>query len=80
MLKKLLLTLKYGEKKARAVLSTVLVLIVAGLILMILGIVKSSLIMLGGGALLMIAGLLVLFSFSFVDIDVSMADKGKNTY
>lgn len=79
MLKKLLLTLKYGEKKARAVLSTVLVLIVAGLILMILGIVKSSLIMLGGGALLMIAGLLVLFSFSFVDIDVSMADKGKNT-
>ena len=79
MLKKLLLTLKYGEKKARAVLSTVLVLIVAGLVLMILGIVKSSLIMLGGGALLMIAGLLVLFSFSFVDIDVSLADKGKNT-
>lgn len=78
MLKKLLLTLKYGEKKARAVLSTVLVLIVAGLVLMILGIVKSSLIMLGGGAVLMIAGLLVLFSFSFVDIDVSMADKGKN--
>ena len=77
MLKKLLLTLKYGEKKARAVLSTVLVLIVAGLVLMILGIVKSSLIMLGGGALLMIAGLLVLFSFSFVDIDVSLADKGK---
>lgn len=79
MLKKLLLTLKYGEKKARAVLSTVLVLIVAGLVLLILGIAGSSLLMLGGGAVLMIAGLLVLFSFSFVDIDVSMADKEKNT-
>ena len=79
MLKKLLLTLKYGEKKARVVLSTVLVLIVAGLVLMILGITGSSLIMLGGGAVLMIAGLLVLFSFSFVDIDVSMANKEKDT-
>ena len=79
MLKKLLLTLKYGEKKARTVLSIVLILIIAGLVLLVLGITGSSLIMLGGGALLMISGLLVLFSFSFIDIDVSMADKNKDT-
>ncbi|MBR4144747.1 MAG: hypothetical protein IKU06_04705 [Lachnospiraceae bacterium] len=79
MIKKLLLTLKYGEKKARTVLSIVLILIIAGLVLLVLGITGSSLIMLGGGALLMISGLLVLFSFSFVDIDVSMADKNKDT-
>lgn len=79
MIKKLLLTLKYGEKKARTVLSIVLVLIIAGLVLLVSGIAGSSLLMLGGGALLMISGLLVLFSFSFVDIDVSMADKNKDT-
>ena len=77
MIKKLLLTLKYGEKKARMVLSGVLVLLIAGAVLLVLGIVKSALIPLGGGALLMIAGLLVLFSFSFVDIDVSLADREK---
>ena len=54
MIKKLLLTLKYGEKKARTVLSIVLILIIAGLVLLVLGITGSSLIMLGGGALLMI--------------------------
>ena len=77
MIKKLLLTLKYGEKKARMVLLGVLVLLIAGAVLLVLGIVKSALIPLGGGALLMIAGLLVLFSFSFVDIDVSLADREK---
>ena len=55
MIKKLLLTLKYGEKKARMVLSGVLVLLIAGAVLLVLGIVKSALIPLGGGALLMIA-------------------------
>ena len=77
MIKKLLLTLKYGEKKARMVLSGVLVLLIAGAVLLILGIIKSALIPLGLGALLLIAGLLVLFSFSFVDIDVSLADREK---
>ncbi|MCR4625867.1 MAG: hypothetical protein K5795_07880 [Lachnospiraceae bacterium] len=77
MIKKLLLTLKYGEKKARMVLSGVLVLLTAGAVLLVLGIIKSALIPLGLGALLLIAGLLVLFSFSFVDIDVSLADREK---
>ena len=75
MLKKLLITLKYGETKVKIYLIGVLVLLVAGLILLIMGISGKSLIFLGTGAVLLIAGLLVMFSFSFVDIDVDLDKK-----
>lgn len=75
MLKKLLITLKYGESKVKMYLIGVIVLLIAGLILLIAGISGQSLIFLGTGAVLLIAGLLVMFSFSFVDIDVDLDKK-----
>ena len=75
MLKKLLITLKYGETKVKIYLIGVLVLLVVGLILLVTGISGKSLIFLGTGAVLLIAGLLVMFSFSFVDIDVDLDKK-----
>ena len=78
MLKKLLITLKYGEKKAKILIVTIMVLVLGGIGLMAFGIIKSSLIPLGAGALLTIIGLLLLFSFSFVDIDVNMEKEAAN--
>ena len=75
MLKKLLITLKYGETKVKTYLIGVIVLLIAGLVLLIMGISGQSLIFLGTGAVLLIAGLLVMFSFSFVDIDVDLEKK-----
>ena len=75
MLKKLLITLKYGEQKAKTLIIVILALLVSGLGLLIFGIIDTSIIPLGAGALLMIIGLLLLFSFSFVDIDVNMEKK-----
>ena len=77
MIKKLLITLKYGEKKVKMYLIGVLVLLVAGLALLVWGISDKSLIFLGTGAVLLIAGLLVMFSFSFVDIDVDLEKKAQ---
>ena len=75
MFKKLLITLKYGETKVKMYLIGVIVLLIAGFILLVLGISGKSLIFLGTGAVLLIAGLLVMFSFSFVDIDVDLDKK-----
>ena len=75
MFKKLLITLKYGETKVKMYLIGVIVLLIAGFILLVLGISEKSLIFLGTGAVLLIAGLLVMFSFSFVDIDVDLDKK-----
>lgn len=75
MFKKLLITLKYGETKVKMYLIGVIVLLIAGFILLLLGISDKSLIFLGTGAVLLIAGLLVMFSFSFVDIDVDLDKK-----
>ena len=75
MLKKLLITLKYGESKVKTYLIGVIVLLIVGFILLVLGISEKSLIFLGTGAVLLIAGLLVMFSFSFVDIDVDIDKK-----
>ena len=75
MITKLLITLKYGETKVKMYLIGVIVLLIAGFILLVLGISGKSLIFLGTGAVLLIAGLLVMFSFSFVDIDVDLDKK-----
>jgi hypothetical protein len=78
MLKKMLITLKYGEKKAKILIVTIMILVLGGLGLLAFGILKSYIIPLGAGALLMIIGLLLLFSFSFVDIDVNMEKEAEN--
>lgn len=77
MITKLLITLKYGETKVKMYLIGVIVLLIAGLVLLISGISGNSLIFLGTGAVLLIAGLLVMFSFSFVDINVDLENKNK---
>lgn len=77
MLKKLLITLKYGEKKAKIIIIGVFILLGAGIGLMVLGFLKSYMIPFGAGALMIIAGLLTLFSFSFVDIDVDIDNKNR---
>ena len=75
MLKKLLITLRYGESKVKTYLIGVIVLLIVGFVLLVMGISGKSLIFLGTGAVLLIAGLLVMFSFSFVDIDVDLDKK-----
>ena len=77
MLKKLLITLKYGEQKAKILILAIIVLVAGGLGLLVYGITGKSIIPLGAGALLTIIGLLLLFSFSFVNIDVDMEKKAQ---
>ena len=55
MIRKLLITLKYGETKVKVYLIGVIVLLVAGIALMVMGISGNSLIFLGTGAVLLIA-------------------------
>ena len=64
MITKLLITLKYGETKVKMYLIGVIVLLIAGLVLLISGISGNSLIFLGTGAVLLIAGL-CLFAFRY---------------
>ena len=78
MLKKLLITLKYGEQKARVLVSVIFVLVLGGAGMLTLGIITHSMVLLVTGAVLAIIGLLLLFSFSFVDIDVNMEKKAQN--
>jgi len=72
MLKKILITLKYGESKARTIMILVLFLVLSGLGVLIWGISAMKLIPLIIGTVLLVAGLLLLFSFSYVDIDVNV--------
>ena len=77
MLKKVLVTLKYGETKAKLILIGMIILVVSGFVLLLIGITGMKFISLCVGAVLLIAGLLTLFSFSFVEIDVDVEKKTK---
>ena len=72
MLKKVLVTLKYGETKAKLILTGMGILVISGFCLLVIGIAGRIFLALCAGAVLLIAGLLTLFSFSFVDIDVDI--------
>lgn len=64
---KILLALRYGSMKTKITLITIALLLTGGGALLVYGIIKRSLPLMGSGALALIAGLLFMFSISFAE-------------
>jgi len=64
---KILLALRYGSMKTKITLITIALLLTGGGALLVFGIIKRSLYLMGPGALILILGLLFMFSISFAE-------------